>query len=110
MAYKKNVSLKTDANGRTLQSLTPYASAGVKNVSLSGTSASSTLPTDAFVVRIASTGDCHIVFDTSAPTATTNDMLFPAGVEVWTLDPAWTHFAVIQAAGSTGTVSITAMV
>lgn len=114
MSYSVNpllqsVELPRDKFKAPIQCLCPALSATVV-VAVSGTSAGSALPAGTNIIRFASTANCHVVFGVgSAPTATTSDWLFPAGVEVFTIPTGATHFAVIGAGGSTGTFSATRM-
>lgn len=105
----QSVELARDKFNHSIQVLSP-ALDSTTVVSVSGSSASGSLPSGTRIVRFASTANCHVVFGVgSAPTATTSDWLFPAGVEVFTIPTGATHFAVIGAGGSTGTFSATRM-
>jgi hypothetical protein len=105
----QSVELARDKFNHAVQVLSPALSSTVV-VAVSGTSVSGTLPTGTSIVRFASTANCHVVFGIGmAPTATTSDWLFPAGVELFTVPNGATHFAVIGAGGSTGTFSATKM-
>ena len=101
------VSLKTDINGRALQSLTPSTTS--VNGTIGGSSVRLAIPTGATVIRVSASGDCYLEFGDVTVVAASTDMLFPTGVEIFTLDPAWTHVALIQSGTSTGTLSITEM-
>lgn len=104
-----SVELPRDKFKSPIQCLCP-ALASTAVVSVSGTSAGAALPTGTNIVRFASTANCHVVFGVgSTPTATTSDMLFPAGVEVFTVPQGATHFAVINSGGSSGTFTATRM-
>lgn len=105
----RKISLETDLNGRPLQSLSPTQT-GVQMIALSGSSTRVPIPvTEGQVVRIAASGNCHVAFGDSSIAATSSSMLFPVGVELFTLKPQWTHIAVIAESGATGNVSISDM-
>lgn len=112
MAYtvrsvSQQVQLLRDKWQNAVQALSPVIGSSVV-VSVGATSQNSTIPTDAELVRCASTGNCHLIFGVgSAPTATTSEMIFPAGSEIFVVPPGATHFAVIQAGVSTGSFSMT---
>jgi hypothetical protein len=100
------VVLKTDINGRALQSLTPSATS--VNATIGGTSVRIALPA-ASVIRVSASGDCYLEFGDVTVVAASTDMLFPTGVEIFSLNPSWTHVAVIQVGTSTGVLSVTEM-
>lgn len=108
-----NYSLSSDSFGRSLQAVRPPHGGGkTTSASVGGSSAGAALPTDANsqparVVRVASDAGCHIRFGAGSQTAVGTDMYFPAGVEVFSLDPAATHFAVIQHASESGDCYVT---
>lgn len=107
--------LVADQHGARLQAaLLPIETTKTAFASISGSSAGGAIPqavsgTNTVLIRVASTGTCHIKVGTGAQTATTSDPLFPAGAEVFALPDGVTHFAVIQSGGSTGSVSVTAI-
>ena len=101
------IKLRTDANGRTIQSLTPAGTPS--NGTIGGSSVRITIPTNSSVVRVSATGNCFVAFGDSTVVATTSDVLFPAGVEVFSVDPSWTHVAFIQAGAATGEFGINEM-
>jgi hypothetical protein len=104
----RRVCLETDQNGRALQSLAPNQ-IGVQLIAIGGTSVRVPIPTESQVVRIAATGNCYVAFGDNSIVATSSHMLFPVGVELFTVKPTWTHVAVIAEAGATGNVSISDM-
>lgn len=94
-----------DANGEAVQTLFPTSPT---NASTSGTSARVAIPDDSDVVRVASTEAVYLKFGDSAVVATSSDILFPAGVEVFKVPETYTHVAFIQVS-SAGTISICKM-
>lgn len=112
MAYtvrtlSQTVGLLRDKWGHAVQSLSPVIGSSIV-VSVGAGSQSGLIPSGAEVIRCASTGNCHLIFGVgSAPTATTSEMVFPAGSEIFTVPEGATHFAVIQAGASTGSFSMT---
>lgn len=60
------------------------------------------------VVRVAATENCYIKFGDSGVTATANDVLFPAGVEYFSIPPGTTHVACIQV-DTVGPITFTEM-
>jgi hypothetical protein len=100
--------MQTDSNGRAIQSLSPNM-ASIGAVGISGASARVALPTNAQVIRISTSGNCFVRFGDNTVTATSNDMLFPIGTEIFTMEPSWTHVACIQEGSDTGTLSVVEM-
>jgi hypothetical protein len=89
--------LTRDINGTAVQALRP--SGNVANITFSGVSASVQLPTGLItgeIVRVAATETCYIAFGGPSITATTSDILMPAGVEYFILPNATTHVAALQ--------------
>jgi len=101
------VVLKTDINGRALQSLTPSTTS--VNGAISGSSVRIALPTGASVIRVAATSNCYLEFGDVTVVAASTDMVFPTGVEVLSVNPSWTHVAIIQVGADTGVLSVTEM-
>lgn len=65
----------------------PAIMPGVTTTRTTGVASAATAVLGARLVRLVCTGDCHIVFGVN-PTATTADMLLPAGtVEYFVCDP-----------------------
>ena len=90
--------------GDTIQSL-PTDENTHDKVSVGAGSVASDM-TGAQVVRIASNTDAYIKFGTSGVTATSSDLLFPAGVEVLIMPKDTTHVAIVQESAS-GIATIT---
>lgn len=65
------------------------------------------LPAGVAVVRLAASGTCWIKFGTAGLSATTSDILFPAGAEIMKIPTGATHIACIQDGAATGSLSIT---
>lgn len=62
------------------------------------------------IVRIAATGNCYVKFGDSGVSATTGDLLFPIGAEVFSIkDRGYTHVSVLGADATPAVVSITRM-
>ena len=97
-----------DVNNHPIQAVEPV-SASVAKASISGSSVQLTIPTGSVLIRCASNNNCYIEFGTN-PTATTNSMLFPAGVEIFRVPAGATKIAVIQDGAVTGTFQVTKMV
>lgn len=106
-AVSQTAALLRDKWGHAVQALTPIDSAST-NVSIGAGSVSGLVPANAELIRCSATGNCYLKFGFgSAPTATTSDMLFPIGGEIFVIPEDATHFAVIQAGASTGIFSMT---
>lgn len=100
--------LKKDTNNQAVQALSPNMSTLAVG-SVASTTSNAALPAAAQLVRIAASTDCYIKFGTSnSVTATTSDMLFPTGAEVFVLDPSWTYVAFIRVS-TDGVISIAEM-
>lgn len=108
----RDVVLKRDVNSDPLQALTPY-SGTVVNGTLGAVSVRIALPTPTNVVRVirvSSTGNAYIALGDNTVTATTSDILFPIGSEIWTVDNTVTHLAALQVGTDTGVFGIVQMV
>lgn len=106
-SVSRHVELLRDKWQHPVQALSPEIGTSVV-VTIGATSQSGALPASSEIIRCAANGNCHLIFGVgSAPTATTSEMLFPAGSEIFVVPTGATHFAVIQANASTGTFSIT---
>lgn len=97
-----------DVNGVPVQALRPTPSTAVGG-EITGSSDSVAIPANAKLIRIAATGDCYINFGTVSVTAADTDVLFPTGVELFSLDPAWTHIAWINDGSSGGFFNVVAV-
>lgn len=104
-----NFNLPRDNNNDTLQALCISSSV---NASVSNAAAvRSALPTETQVVRIASLTNCYIKFGDVNVVATTADMLFPIGAEVFSIkDRNYTHCSVLGASATPDICSITRMI
>lgn len=60
-------------------------------------------------MHVATTVGCYLGFGTRAVTASTSDLLFPGGVEVFKVPQEATHIAVLQSAAISGVMSFSAM-
>ncbi len=101
-----NEALQRDHNGVAVQSLYPTEAV---NVAMSASSQALTLPVSAKFIRVACTGNVYIEFGTGSVVATTSSVLFPAGVEMFSVPDAVTHVAVLQVGASSGVFSINRM-
>ena len=80
-------------------------------IAVATASANTALPTGTVggdIVRVASTTDCYVVFASSAPTADSNDHLFPSGAEYITVPSGSTHLGAIRVAAD-GVLTISLM-
>lgn len=78
-------------------------------LSVAGTTARVALPSGVqaqTIVRVACNTDCYIKLGDSSVDATTNDLLFLAGVEYITIAPNQTHLAALSL-GVSGVLTIT---
>lgn len=106
MSFEKPQMVR-DTSGGVVQALTPVATV---SLSLSGSSTRVAMTDPVSLVRIASNVDCYVKFGNSSVTATTSDMLFPAGAEVFAVeDPATTHVAAILVGATPGVLTATKM-
>jgi predicted GH43/DUF377 family glycosyl hydrolase len=96
-----------DTGGNVVQALYPSI-----NVSLNVTNVSSrvAMADPISLVRIAASVDCYMKFGDSTVTATTSDMLFPAGAEIFSVeDPRITHIAALLVGSTPGVLTATKM-
>ena len=101
--------LPKDNNSDALQAL--GISTSTNSSVSSGAAVRSALPSDTQIVRIASLTNCYIKFGDSTVVATTSDMLFPIGAEVFSIkDRGYTHCSVRGASVTPDICSITRMV
>jgi hypothetical protein len=99
--------LPRDQVGHPVQALAPVHSTNVK-LTINASSQSAALPAGD-IVRLASNAPCYFRFGTGGVTATTNDVLFPAGAETFSVPLGATHIAVIQDGAVTGVCTVTAL-
>lgn len=103
------IQLPRDYNSQVVQTLSPIDTI---TLSAGAVSVRDALPSDTTVVRVASLVDVYIKFGDSTVTATSGDVLFPAGAEVFKVpvDPTVsTHIATLQVSAG-GNISVTKMV
>lgn len=98
--------LERDKNGVPIQSLAPEY---VANLTIGATSARQLLPDDTKVIRLTADQECWIAFGDSTVVATTAAILFPIGVEIFTVPDTTTYIAVLQK-GTGGSLNVCAMV
>ncbi len=104
----EQINIVRDHSGAWLQSLATNTERAI--VSLSGSSQRLTVPTDARVVRLASSGNCWFLFgDGTVTVSGSTGHLFPAGTEVQNVPPGATHVAIIQEGTATGNFCISRM-
>lgn len=103
------LALPKDNNSVAIQALYPNTNV---NLSISsGGSVRVALPTDTNLVRIATNQDCYIKFGDSGVVATTSDMFFPVGAEVFSCtDNEITYIAALGTDPAAGVFSATKMV
>lgn len=96
-----------DTSGGLVQALYPTSNA---TLNVSGSTSRVAMPDPISLVRVASNVDCYLKFGTSTVTATSSDMLFPAGAEVFAVeDPTITHVAAILVGATPGILTATKM-
>jgi hypothetical protein len=96
-----------DTSGGMVQALYPVSNA---TLNVSGSSSRVAMADPISLVRIAANVDCYLKFGNSSVVATSSDMLFPAGAEVFSVeDPAITHVAAILVGATPGVVTATKM-
>ena len=94
-------SLPKDTSGDPIGCLEPTGISTTQTTS--GVSAGAAFPAgmgERDIVRVACTAACHLSFGIGAQTATTSDLLLPAGVEYFRVPNNATHYAVIQVAAA----------
>ena len=104
------INLPTDKNANAVQVL-GLSSAAPVNITVAGVSANTVLPTGTVggdVVRVACDTDCYFVFNSSAPTADSNDHLFIQGVELLQVPSGSTHIGAIRVSAD-GVMTISKM-
>lgn len=100
--------LVRDKWGNPIQGLYPDPD-GVATVAIGAASARVALPSDAHIIRIATSQPCYFKFGDGTVAATGTDSLFPAGSETFRIPAEATHIAVIRDGVVVGTCSITRM-
>lgn len=101
--------LSKDNNSDALQALDPSTSVNA-SVSNAG-QVRVTLPAGTSVVRVATLTNCYIKFGNSSVVATTSDMLFPIGAEIFTVKEGQvTHCSILGASATPDVCSITKMI
>jgi len=98
--------LERDKNGVPIQSLAPEF---IINLTLGAASSINILPVNTKVLRLTATQECWLAFGGATIVATTSGILFPAGVEIFTVPEAATYIAALQNATG-GTLNVCAMV
>lgn len=98
MAIPQTFRAVLDEHGNAMQVLVPTGTPA--NVSISTVSARVALPSGGVSYRVAATADCYVAFGNSAVTATSANMLFPAGAEILFDDTGATHVAAITLTGN----------
>lgn len=99
-----------DEDSNAIQTLAPDTTrANINALTVGGTAASAQLATTSDVFRLATDADSWIMFGDSGVSAQANDILFPAGVEIFKRPEGATHISCIQFGGSSGTLSVTPM-
>jgi hypothetical protein len=101
-----SIDLVRDSNGGAIQVLSPT---NAVSVALSGTSQLLAVPADTKVLRLAATGNTWVAFGNSGVVATTSSLLFPGGVEVFSIATGTTHVACLQVGAAVGYFSINRM-
>jgi len=74
--------LDRDKNGVPIQSLSPEF---VDNMTIGAASSRSLLPVNTRIVRLSANAECWLAFGDSTITATSAGILFPIGVEIFTV-------------------------
>ena len=102
-----NFNLPRDANSGVLQALAPVESV-VNNINT--TAVRYALPTNTDVVRLAVTQNAHIKFGDSGVTATTSDLVFPTGAELFSVkNRGFTHVSILSTSATPSAASVTKM-
>lgn len=104
-----SVFLVKDADGDGVQALVPI-STSTQTISNAG-QVRFTLAADTRLVRIAANIDCYIKFGDSSVVATSSDLLFPTGAEVFSVNQmGYTHVSILGLGATPGVASVTKMV
>ena len=100
------------ADGGHFPKTKPYAGVpgAVVNGTIGAASVRLAIPANCNFLRCASTGDCHVAFGDGTVVATSADMLFPTGAEVFGIPADATHVAFIRNGVATGDFSIAALI
>jgi hypothetical protein len=100
--------LPRDNNSQVIQALHPSSSV---NGSISSAGAVRlTLPANTEIVRAASTMNCYLKFGDSAVVATSSDLLFPVGAEVFSIkNQGFTHVSILGIEATPGAACISRM-
>jgi hypothetical protein len=106
MSFEKPQMVR-DTSGGVVQALSPL---GTVSLNVSGTSSRAALSDPISLVRVASTVDCYVKFGNNLVAATSSDMLFPAGAEIFAVESAdITHVAAILVGATPGVLTATKM-
>jgi hypothetical protein len=102
-----NFNLPRDANSGVLQALAPVESV-VNNINT--TAVSFALPAKTDVVRIAVSQNSHVKFGLAGVTATTSDLFFPTGAELFSVKGrGFTHVSILGTSATPSAASVTKM-
>lgn len=103
-----NFTLPKDNNQDVVQALSPIESV-TQSIS-NGGQVRFAIPTNTDIVRIASAANCYVKFGNSGVVATSADMLFPTGAEVFSIKSrGYTHVSLLGIDVSPSSASITRM-
>ena len=101
--------LPRDSNSAPVQALSPVTN--VTNAVSSAAQVRFAIPAATQIIRIATASNCYIKFGDNAVVATTSDILFPAGTEVFNIkEYPHTHISVLGVDAAASPASITQMV
>lgn len=101
--------LPRDENSDIVQALSPVDTV-TQSVSNSG-QVRFTIPANTDILRFAAGANCYIKFGNSSVVATTSDIFFPIGAEVFSiLGRGYTHVSILGADVTPAPASITKMV
>lgn len=102
-------SLPKDNNSTAIQAVSPDT-----NVSQSISSAGQVrfaIASDSDIIRIASTASCYFKLGDSGVTATSSDILFPPGAEIFSIKArGFTHVSILGVDVTPGVASVTDMI
>jgi hypothetical protein len=96
--------LPTDDNNKEVQTLAPGTTI---SLTIGASSDAGTLPAGSEVVRVSASDSCYVAFSSSASSA---DMLFAAGSEVFKVPAGATQFACIRQGTASGVLTVTRMI